>query len=175
MVELQSKDRLQPSLLDRLTDQHPEQSRESAEERLLSRAQLRAAVLRDLTWLLNATRPEPEPASSRAAALELWRRHDHARASVLNVGMPAFAGTTKSTLNRTAMEAAIRQAIALFEPRIDAASLVIDIRVGAKAQYNALQLSIRGQMWSQPTPLEMMFTADVDLETGHAQMRDLRK
>ena len=27
----------------------------------------------------------------------------------------------------------------------------------------------------QPVPLEMMVTADVDLETGHAQMRDLRK
>src|SRR5262245_59162369 len=175
MVELQSKDRLQPSLLDRLTDHRPDERIESSEERVLSRQVLRAAVLRDLTWLFNTTRPEPEPASMRRSELKMWSDHPHARNSVLNFGLPAFAGTTKSTLNRVAMAAAIKQAVAAFEPRIDAKSLVVDIRVGSKAQHNALQLSIRGNMWSQPMPLEMMVTADVDLETGHAQMRDLRK
>jgi type VI secretion system protein ImpF len=175
MVEFQAKDRLQPSLLDRLTDHHPDQRHESADERVLSRQVLRAAVLRDLTWLFNTTRPEPEPASLRRSELEAWSRHPHARNSVLNFGLPAFAGTTKSTLDRNAMAAAITQAIATFEPRIDAKSLVVDIRIGSKAQYNALQLSIRGTMWSQPMPLEMMVAAEVDLETGYARMRDLRK
>lgn len=162
-------------MLDRLTDHRPDERRETAEERILSRQQLRAAVLRDLTWLFNTTRPEPEPASTRRREIEMWESHPHARNSVLNFGLPAFAGTTKSTLNRAAMEAAIKQAITVFEPRLDAKTLVVDISVGSKAQYNSLQLSIRSNMWSQPMPLEMMVTADVDLETGHAQMRELRK
>jgi len=162
-------------MLDRLTDERPDERRESAEERVLSRQQLRAAVLRDLSWLFNATRLEPEPASTHRREIELWKSHPHARKSVLNFGLPAFAGTTKSTLNRSAMEAAIKQAITDFEPRIDPTTLVVDIRIGSKAQNNSLELSIRGNMWSQPMPVEMMVTADVDLETGHAQMRELRK
>ena len=175
MLDVQSKDRLQPSLLDRLTDHQPGNSRENPEDRVLTRQMLRAAVLRDLSWLFNATRPEPEPASTRRKEAELWRANPHARQSVLNYGLPAFAGSTKSSLNRPVMEEAIKQAIIQFEPRIDAKSLVVEIRVGSRMQYNALNLTIKGNMWSQPMPLEMFVTADVDLETGHAQMRDLRK
>src|SRR5262245_7664146 len=71
MAELPSRDRLQPSLLDRLTDDHPLQTHESIDVRVLSRQQLRAAILRDLTWLFNATRPQPEPASTRLKELAL--------------------------------------------------------------------------------------------------------
>ena len=46
MVELSSKDRLQPSLLDRLLDHDPRSAVESLEARALTRNQLRAAVLR---------------------------------------------------------------------------------------------------------------------------------
>lgn len=44
-------DRLQPALLDRLRDDHPEQRVEPAEARVMSRQRLREAVLRDLEWL----------------------------------------------------------------------------------------------------------------------------
>lgn len=174
MVELASRDRLQPSLLDRLTDHNPLNSRETVEERVLSRQQLRAAVLRDLTWLFNTTRPEPEPASTRKQELELWRPHEHARRSVLNYGMPAFAGVTKSSLDRPTMEAAIKQAITSFEPRIDAKSLVITLQIGAMNHHNTLQLTIRGHMWAQPVPLELLLAANVELETGETQLRDMR-
>jgi type VI secretion system protein ImpF len=175
MAELHSRDRLQPSLLDRLTDHQPLQSHEPVEARVLSRQQLRAAVLRDLTWLFNAVRPEPEPASTRRKELELWGRHPHACRSVLNFGMPAFAGSTKSSLDRVAMEAAIKQAIATFEPRIDAKSLSVAIQIDARNHHNTLLLTIRGNMWAQPVPLELLLAADVDLETGNTHMRDLRR
>ena len=174
MAELHARDRLQPSLLDRLTDEHPLQSRETVEARVLSRQQLHAAVLRDLSWLFNAIRPEPEPASTRLKDLELWGGNKHAASSVLNFGMPAFAGSTKSSLNRVAMEAAIKKAIATFEPRIDAQSLAVKITVDNKQHYNTLQLSVRGNMWAQPVPLELLMTADIDLESGNTRIRDLR-
>ena len=171
MVEPTSRDRLQPSLLDRLTDHHPLQSRETVEERVLSRQQLRAAILRDLSWLFNAIRPEPEPESTRSNDLDLWRRNRHASDSVLNFGMPAFAGSTKSSLDRRAMEAAVKQAIIRFEPRIDARSLSVTIEIDPKRHHNTLQLTVRGDMWAQPVPLELLMAADVDLETGNTHLR----
>ena len=172
MAELRARDRLQPSLLDRLTDHHPEQSQETAEARVLTRQQLRAAVMRDLSWLFNATREEPEPASSRVKELELWNRYKEARRSVLNYGLPALAGVTKSTIDKVTIEAAIKQAIAAFEPRIDAKSLEVTIHVDPLHHHNALQLTIRGSMWATPVPLELLLTADYDLETGNTQVRD---
>jgi type VI secretion system protein ImpF len=174
MAETASRDRLQPSLLDRLTDHHPEDGRETVEDRVLTRQQLRAAVLRDLSWLFNTTRPEPEAASMRASEIELWRPYEDARRSVLNFGMPAFAGITKSRLDKPAMEAVIKQAIATFEPRIDAKSLVVTIQVDPKHHHNMLQLTIRGRMWAQPMPLELLLAAEFELETGDTQLRDLR-
>jgi len=175
MVELPSRDRLQPSLLDRLTDHQPLESRESVEARVLSRQQLRAAILRDLSWLFNAIRPEPEAASTRTAELELWGRHPDACRSVLNFGMPAFAGSTKSSLDKVAMERAIKQAIITFEPRIDARTLAVSIQIDPRNHHNTLQLTIRGHMWAQPVPLELLLAAEVDLETGNTHMRDLRR
>jgi len=100
MAELRSRDRLQPSLLDRLTDHQPLESQEPVDDRVLTRQQLRAAILRDLSWMFNAIRPEPEPASTRLDELALWARFPQARRSVLNFGMPAFAGSTKSSLDK---------------------------------------------------------------------------
>jgi type VI secretion system protein ImpF len=173
MAELASRDRLQPSLLDRLTDNNPQVTREAAEERVLSRQQLRAAVLRDLSWLFNTTRLEPEVASMHTSEIELWRPYEAARRSVLNFGLPAFAGITKSRLNKPAMEGLIRQAIATFEPRIDVKSLQVTIEVDPKHHHNTMQLTIRGQLWAQPVPLELLLAADLELETGNTQVRDL--
>ena len=39
---------------------------------------------------------------------------------------------------------------------------------------NTLQLVIRGQMWSQPVPLELLLAADVDVESGTTHVRELR-
>jgi hypothetical protein len=47
-------ERLQPALLDRLTDDEPDKNRR-ADKRVLTKTQLRQAVLRDLAWLFNTT------------------------------------------------------------------------------------------------------------------------
>ena len=52
MGELTSRERLQPSLLDRLSDDDREQVVEPRDKRVLSMRDLRKAVLRDLGWLL---------------------------------------------------------------------------------------------------------------------------
>ncbi|HEY4079210.1 MAG TPA: type VI secretion system baseplate subunit TssE [Burkholderiaceae bacterium] len=174
MAELSSRDRLQPSLLDRLLDHEPQQNKEGLDARVLTRQQLRAAVLRDLSWLFNATRPEPEPASVRVDELAMWREFDQARNSVLNYGMPAFAGVTLSSMDMRAIERSTEEVIRNFEPRIDPETLKVEVKVDTWNHHNTIQLVIRGQMWSQPVPLELLLSADVDIETGTTRLRELR-
>jgi len=89
MAELTQKERLQPSLLDRLTDDEREHKQESRDKRVLSPARLRECVRRDLTWLLNTT---------HLAALEDLDAHPEVARSVLNYGMPDLAGRTVSSV-----------------------------------------------------------------------------
>src|SRR5512139_1149553 len=111
MAELNSRDRLQPSLLDRLIDLEPQHQKESLDARVLTRQQLRAAVLRDLSWLFNDTRAEPEVNSTRKEELALWRANDLARRSVVNFGMPAFSGVTLSSMDRLTIERSVAEVI----------------------------------------------------------------
>jgi type VI secretion system protein ImpF len=173
---LAPQERLQPSLLDRLTDNDPRASRESVEARALTRQQLRAAVLRDLGWLFNTTRAEPADAEPAGPTAALWRRMQHARHSVLNFGLPAMAGESVGALDFPSIEAAVRKAVVDFEPRIDPATLNVEVAAdpGMRATHNALRLTIRGQMWNQPVPLELLLSAQLDVETGAVALRDLR-
>ena len=60
MPEQTPRDLLQPSLLDRLTDDEPQKQMESRDKRVLSMRQLKEAVLRDLAWLLNTANFDSE-------------------------------------------------------------------------------------------------------------------
>lgn len=176
MAGLASQERLQPSLLDRLTDADTSLARESIDARVLNKQQLRAAVLRDLSWLFNTARQEPDAASANLGAVAMWREAPDARNSVLNFGIPALSGTTMSSMHFGILEQAIRQAIVQFEPRIDPKTLGVEVNrsSGFNFQHNSLRLVIRGHMWNQPVPLELLLSADVDVETGLASVRDMR-
>ncbi|MGS0755272.1 type VI secretion system baseplate subunit TssE [Roseateles sp. GG27B] len=161
-------------MLDRLIDHEPQNGKETLEARVLTRQQLRSAVLRDLSWLFNASRQEPESRSARKEELALWRSVELARKSTLNYGMPAFSGITLSSMDTQHIEREVAAAIRSFEPRIDPDSLSVEIKLDYGNHHNTMQLVIRGQMWSQPVPLELLLAADVDVETGNAQVRELR-
>ena len=176
MAELTAQDRLQPALLDRLTDDSPGSAVEPPEARVLSRTRLRDAVLRDLSWLFNATRAEPDPASSNETDLRAWRECPEARRSVLNYGLPAFSGSTLSSLDFSELEEAVRQAIIAFEPRIDPPTVEVEVTTSGPVmtQHNLVRLIIRGNLWNQPVPLELLLRTDLDVETGMAVVKDLK-
>ena len=176
MAGLTSQERLQPSLLDRLTDHDPRSRVESAEARVLNRQQLRAAVLRDLGWLFNTTRHEPSKSSSLEAERERWEAATHARRSVLNYGLPSLTGETMGSLDFDSLERNVHDALVDFEPRIDADSLEVQISLdgGMRDHHNALRLVIRGLMWNQPVPLEILLSADLDVESGTVAIKDMR-
>src|SRR5690606_9956450 len=85
MAELTTRERLQPSLLDRLTDRNPGSSQEGRDDRVLSVSQIKAAVLRDLGWLLNTA------CHSASASLDEFPEVEK---SVFNFGMPSLSGLT---------------------------------------------------------------------------------
>ena len=167
MPELTPQERLQPALLDRLTDEEPEHHEEPRERRVMSKTRLRQAVLRDLAWLFNATRLESGSNLSRAP---------HARRSVINFGLPALSGHAASSLDVADLERAIRQAIVEFEPRIRPATLNVKALVQANPldHHNVIGVEIRGELWAQPVPLELLVRTEIDLETGKVEIADLR-
>ena len=173
---LTSQERLQPSLLDRLTDTDRGSSRESLDARVLNKNQLRAAVLRDLSWLLNSTCEEPDALSPDRERVALWKELKEAAGSVANFGVPALSGRSITRLQFPAVEQGLRQAILRFEPRIDAKTLQVEVSNDPAEGLRpaSLRITIRGQLWNQPVPLELLLSADVDVDTGQASVRDLR-
>ncbi|MFK3974363.1 type VI secretion system baseplate subunit TssE [Pseudomonas sp. NPDC087358] len=159
--DLSLRERLQPSLLDRLTDEEPGNLQESADKRVLSLTQLKASVLRDLTWLLNTTSLLDADATLNTPA----------GTSVINYGLPALAGNSASSIDVSVLEGLIHQAIATFEPRI----LRNTLRVRAQTlhdqmNHNALSFEIEGDLWAEPVALPLLLRTDLDLESGHVQV-----
>jgi type VI secretion system protein ImpF len=162
MAELTPKERLQPSLLDRLTDDEPEQKQESRDKRILSPARLRESVRRDLSWLFNT--PNMESVTDLEAFPQVAQ-------SVVNFGLPGLAGRTTSGLELEDLERLLRQAIWSFEPRLLRSSikvrLVADLR---QMSHNALSFFIEAELWAQPIPLRLFLKTEIDLEAGVAQV-----
>ena len=166
MPDLTPQERLQPALLDRLTDEEPDKKAEASERRVMSKSRLRQAVLRDLAWLLNCTRLESDESLAHVP---------HARRSVINFGLPALSGRAASSLDVMELERAIRQAIVDFEPRIRPNTLQVKALVDDDPleHHNVIGIEIRGDLWAQPVPLELLIRTEIDLETGKVEIADL--
>lgn len=164
MAELTPKERLQPSLLDRLTDDAPGETKEAREARVLSARQLRRSVLRDLGWLFN---------TGNLGAEGDLDRYPLVRQSVLNYGLPELSGRSVVSMTPKALEGIIRQAILDFEPRILRESLrVRAVILPDQMNRNAIGFEIHGVLWGQPVPTQLFLRSEIDLETGHVSVLD---
>ncbi|MBU0747859.1 MAG: type VI secretion system baseplate subunit TssE [Gammaproteobacteria bacterium] len=161
------KDRLQPALLDRLTDYEPAKRTEHADAVYVTESRLRAALLRDLGWLLNA---------GNASGHIDFQGLAHAEQSTLNYGMTPLAGKLLSDLDWKDVEAHVSRAILAFEPRILPETLAVTLLPSFDSlnHHNTLQFEIRCQFWSMPYPLELLLKTSLDLETGQVLVSDLR-
>jgi len=164
MAELNPRDRLQPFLLDRLMDDTPGASKESREKNVMSPSQLKAALLRDLSNLLNT----PAPIASEGVA-----DFPNVAASVLNYGVPDLTGQTVSGILAGQLEREILRAIQQFEPRLDRKSVSVKIASDADASHpNAIALEIRGQVIANPLPEMLYIKSELDLETGQLSLKE---
>jgi len=134
---------------------------------VLSRAQLRASVLRDLSWLFNST--------NLGSSLDL-SAYTLAAQSTLNYGLAALAGNTLAGLEFAEVERILKEAILRFEPRILPHTLTVR-GIPAKdplSHHNVLSLEISGELWSQPYPVELLIKTDMDLESGEIRLAEGR-
>jgi len=164
MSTVPTRDRLQPALLDRLTDLQAGPHGVREQGLVMSRSQLRDAVLRDLRWLFNATQPHPQ-----------WNEEQPELAgTVLNYGLPPLSGQRVSTLDLTQIERSIAASLRRFEPRILPDTLVVRaIEPGSVLDtHNLIEFEIRGQLWAQPVPLELLLRSRLDLEAGQVELLD---
>lgn len=133
--------------------------------RVMTKAELREAVLRDLAWLFNAVQSLLPAEVQRTPALG---------DSVLNYGLPALSGQLASRIDIPWLERAMRQAILRFEPRIIASTLSVRAIEFSSVldTHNVIEFEIRGELWAQPIPLELLLRTQVDLEAGQVVVRD---
>ena len=109
MADKTLAERLQPSLLDRLTDHEPGAVKEARDTRVIDVVRLREIIQRDLSWLLNTNNIEstfdPEV-------------YPHVARSVLNYGLREVSGTYSTSERAELIRRSIERAISVHEPRI---------------------------------------------------------
>ena len=164
MAELTTQERLQPSLLDRLTDDEPGKREESRERRVISASRLRECVTRDMSWLLNCV---------NLGADDALAEYPEVARSVLNFGIPDLTGSALSGVDVSVLQRQIRAAIVAFEPRLTAGTLEVTVLADDKRMdRQALVFNITSDMWAQPIPLRLYLKTEVDLETGAFQVSE---
>jgi type VI secretion system protein ImpF len=150
-------EKIQPCLLDRLTDENPESQKEGRNERIISLRRYREGVLRDLIWLLNA---------KAHIAEEALNEFPEAARSVVSFGSRDLCGLISSSMDLRDLERDIAETIRRFEPRINPRTLEVKALAGGKRDSNGLSIEIRGELWAHPIPEQLYLRSEIDLETG---------
>ncbi|WP_171132988.1 MULTISPECIES: type VI secretion system baseplate subunit TssE [unclassified Ruegeria] len=157
MAEKALVERLQPSLLDRLTDNAPDQLKEGRDARVIDVGRLREIIQRDLSLLLNTT---------DQSDLIDEDVYPHAAKSVLNYGIRETSGSFSTIRQAQRIQQSIADSIEVFEPRIVKGSVVVDLRSKQRSGEMHVEFDIRAVMWAQPMPLELYLRSRVDVTTG---------
>jgi type VI secretion system protein ImpF len=155
-------EKLQPCLLDRLTDDEPQKQQESRTLRVVSNQRYRQGVLRDLGWLFNSQ------AYLRLEGMESFQLKDYPEAyrSVINFGARQLCGLTAPDMDRLQEELA--EVILVFEPRIIARKL----KIRTSIERNLVTFEVEGDLWANPLPEHLHLKTTLDLETGQHLLGD---
>lgn len=143
------------SVLDRLIDNDARSQVEAPLTRSQSVRVLKAAVQRDLEWLLNTRRISDEPDES----LKEVNR------SVYLYGLPDFSTyTMNSSADRTRLVREVVATIKLFEPRLANVRIV-----PAEAQdsgFQQMRLRIEALLLMDPSPEPVSFDTVIEMKSG---------
>jgi len=161
MADLTITERLQPSLLDRLTDTDPTNPNETRDSRVIDVRRLREIIQRDLSWLLN---------SQNADTMIDAQRYPNAAESVLNYGLREVTGEYSSLERAQMIRTSIIRSISRFEPRIAPGSLDVELLSDDNSRQTIVTFEIRADMWAQPVPLELYLRSEVDVTTGELKL-----
>lgn len=130
------------------------------------KADLRQEVLRDLQWLLNAT------TALEAFALEKDEELPHqVKNSVLNYGLPPFAGATRHKFHQNYIQQQIQQAIIRFEPRLLAESIEVTAHEKAPdAAGGIVSFEIRAFLKTPYGLEDLAIVSKIDLDSGEVTL-----
>lgn len=155
MARGESRDAVLPSVLDRLLDDEPDETRERAKSPAQQLRELRAGVLRDVTNLLNTRRRVPvlPPGLPELAP------------SVVDYGLLDFVGAELSSApQREAFRRSVEEALRRYEPRFK--SVRVHLLVNAEARDRTLRFRVDALLHADPVPEPMLFDSIADPATG---------
>lgn len=161
MADKTISERLQPSLLDRLTDEAPESALERRDDRVIDVRRLREIILRDLSWLLN---------SNNSEATFDANQYPNVAKSVLNYGVREVSGVFSTADRALMIRSSIAEAITQFEPRIKPGTLDVSLHTEDRKSHSVVVFDIRADMWAQPLPMELYLRTEVDVTTGQVAL-----
>jgi type VI secretion system protein ImpF len=148
------------SVLERLIDREPGIGSEPPPTRAQSVRLLKAALRRDLEWLLNARRT-PEAVGREFKELEQ---------SLFNYGVPDLSAINReSARDRNRLNRVIEQTLATFEPRLKKIK-VIPLESPSGAQH-ILRFQIEGLLDMDPAPELISFDTVLQLSSGEYQVK----
>jgi len=142
---------------------------EPVDRRMLSRQKLRELVHRDLGWLFNSMSLDAEQDLTGYPEVER---------SVVNYGMPSFAGRNASSIDPTEAAERLRRAVETFEPRLR------DVRVRPlqtargepqePGREGTLEFAVEAELWGQPLSQQMSLRTRIDTMSGDVSVIESR-
>lgn len=133
---------------------------------------LREAVRRDIEALFNTERFESVPLrTSHERALQSddppgLADFPEVRRSVVNFGVPAFAGRSSRDFDREALARELKAILATFEPRLKESATKVTVSTSEKT---GITIEIDGLLVMSPVPERLRLRTLVDLENGLAR------
>ena len=160
------QDQLLPSLFDRLTDNEPRKSKETDTQKVMTVAQYRQSVLRDVFFLLNTTRLQQDLINDDLPK--------NVQTSTLNYGISAFSGYNLADIDWEDIQNIIKSALINFEPRLEESSLKVIVNINEKEEilHNHLIIEIKGYLKLNPYPQAFLLKTSMDIETGMFNLVD---
>jgi type VI secretion system lysozyme-like protein len=139
---------------------------EPPERRMLSRTRLRECVHRDLRWLFN---------SLNLASSQDLAPFPEVAASVLNFGLPSFAGRMTSSIDALDAAERLRRAIELFEPRLRLVRVMPRSSKENEADRDGtLEFTIEAELWGQPASQHLQLHTRIDTVSGEIALQEAR-
>jgi type VI secretion system protein ImpF len=163
----------QKERLSRLLAQTERRAEIEARGIVVSGRVLREAVRRDIEALFNTERFESVPLRTPQEAALLaaedppdLRDFPEVRRSVVNYGVPAFAGRSARDFDRDGLARELKAILATFEPRLKESATRVTVSTSDKT---GITIEIDGLLIMAPVPERLRLRTLVDLETGWAR------
>jgi len=154
MSRVRENQMLLPSVLDRLIDDEPENTRETPRSRNQVLRELRQSVRRDLEDLLNTR--------WRCTA---WPPNlDELEVSLVNYGIPDFTGAVMNAPeDRDSFRRVIEQTIRRFEPRFK--TVKVELLKNSDRTDRTMRFRIDALMHAEPAPEPVVFDSHMEPTT----------